>query len=173
MSNETLAEIIPDIITQLLSGVHTAMPGKIESYNRDTFRAEVTPLIRKVTNNNTELDYQTISDVPVLIFGGSSGIVDVELVKGDNVLLLFAETEIGGWKSSKGTNRVSPESLSYHQIADAIAIPCIIPEGMDFSSTPRVSMDKNGTITMKNSNGNIKLNSNGQASLNDHFTVDP
>jgi hypothetical protein len=154
--NETLAGTIPGIIQQLLSSVHTAMPGKIESYNRSTFRAKVTPLLKHVTNKNAEIAYQAIEDVPVLVFGGSAGIIDVELQKGDNVILIFMESEIGGWKSSKGDKPVSPEDLSHHEINNAIALPCVVTDGQNFSNTPRIQMDKNGKIT-----------------INGHFTVDP
>lgn len=152
--NETFSQTIPDVIRRLLSSVHTAMPGKIESYNPDTKRAEVTPTIKHVTKNNVELDYQTISDVPVLQYGGKSGVIDIEFQKGDPVLLLFCESEIGGWKGSDGKTRVAPESLSHHQITDAIAIPGIMPDRLNFTS--RVKIEKSGRVT-----------------INDHFTVDP
>lgn len=172
---ETLAEIIPNIINSLLRGVHTAVPGKIEKYNRDTFRADITPSIKHLTLKNKEITVKPLTDVPVLMFGGSSGIIDVELVKGDNVLIIVCESGIGGWKSSDGSKQVAPDDLSHHELNDAVAIPCIIPDGLlnAFASVPRITIDKNGDMALQNANGNIKLNNNGQASINDHFTVDP
>lgn len=173
--NETLAETIPEVIATILSGVHTAIPGKIEKYDRSTFRADVTPLLKRLTRKNEEIDVPTISDIPVLVFGGSSGIIDIELSKGDNVLLIIMETGIGGWKSSSGDKQVPPDDLSQHEITNAVAIPCLVPDGLvnSFSNAPRITIDKDGTITATNDSGNFKLSSTGTVSLNDHFTVDP
>lgn len=175
MSDETLAEIIPFIFSALMAGVHTAVPGKIESYDRDKFRAKVVPSISHITIKNQEIEVPSITDVPVLMIGGTSGIVDIELVKGDNVLLIFSETGIGGWKSSNGSSQVAPDNLSRHERSDAIAIPCIVPDGQisSFSNVPRIKIDKNGDSSMVNSNGSVILKSSGQVQLNTHFTVDP
>ena len=152
--NETLAETLPEVIKALLRGIHTAVPGKIEKYNRNTFRAEVTPSLSHLTLKNKEVKIQAIPDVPVLLLGGAAGIIDIELQKGDNVLLIFCEAGIGGWKSSDGSKQVSPDDLSHHQLNNAIAIPCLVPDG--FNVTSRIKIDKNGRV-----------------SINDHFTVDP
>jgi hypothetical protein len=172
---ETMAQIIPRIINSLLRGVHTAIPGKIEKYDRTTFRAEIAPLIKHLTINNQEIEIKPLTDVPILMIGGNSGIVDIELVKGDNVLILICESGIGGWKSSSGDKQVSPDDLSHHELNNAVAIPCLVPDGLinSFTNVPRIKIDKNGDMILQNSNGNIKLSNTGQASMNDHFTVDP
>lgn len=172
---ETLAEIIPDIINSLLRGVHTAIPGKIEKYDRNTFRAEITPSVKHLTLKNQEIEVKPIADVLVLMYGGSSGIVDIELVKGDPVLLIFCESGIGAWKSSNGSRQVAPDDLSHHELNDAVAIPCIVPDGLinSFANVPRIKIDKNGDLTMLSGNGKIGINNNtGQANINDNFTVD-
>jgi hypothetical protein len=156
MSGETLAEVIPGVFDALMRGVHTAVPGVIESYNRDKYRAKVIPLIAHVTAKNQIIPIQAIEDVPVLIFGGNSGLIDIEFVKGDNVLLIFCESGIGGWKSSDGEKQVDPDDLSHHERSDVIAIPCLIPDGK-VSSLLNVSR--------------IKMNKDGVVSINEHFTV--
>jgi hypothetical protein len=173
--NETMAEIIPNIINSLLRGVHTAIPGKIEKYDRNTFRAEITPSIKHLTLKNEEVEVKPLTDVPIIMIGGSSGIIDIELVKGDNVLILICESGIGGWKSSDGGKQVAPDDLAHHTLNDAVAIPCLIPDGQSssFANVPRILIDKNGDMALQNDNGNIKLSAAGQASMNDHFTVDP
>lgn len=172
---ETMAEVIPNAIRSLLRGVHTAIPGKIEKYDRDTFRAEITPLIKHLTGKNVEVEVKPITDVPVIMIGGSSGIIDIELVKGDNVLILICESGIGAWKSSNGTRQVAPDDLSHHELNDAVAIPCLIPDGLvnTFANIPRIKIDKNGDLTMSSGNGKIVINnSTGQANINDNLTVD-
>jgi len=175
MSTETLAEIIPYVFASLMSGVHTAIPGKIESYDRDKFRAKVTPLVSHITLKNQEIEVPSLTDVPVMMFGGSTGIIDIELVKDDNVLLIFSESGIGGWKSSTGKKQVAPDNISHHERSDAIAIPCLVPDGQlsSFSDIPRITIDTNGDVSMVNSGGDIILSSNGQVQINGHFTVDP
>lgn len=157
--NEKLSEVLPDVINALIKGVHTAIPGKIEKYDRNTFRAEVTPLIKHVTLKNKEILIPTLTDVPVLMIGGSSGLVDIELVKGDNVLLIICENGIGGWKSSYGTKQVSPDDLSHHELNNAIAIPCLIPDGKvnSFKEIPRIKIDKNGDVAVGTPLGNLTL----------------
>lgn len=174
MADETLSEIIPRIFTSLAKGIHTAAPGKIEKYNRNTYRAEVLPLVKHMTSNNKEIEVKPITDVLVSLQGGESGIIDIELVKGDNVLLIYCESDIGGWKSSNGEKQVAPNDLSSHERNNAIAIPCIIPDGKisDFKDIPRIKIDKDKTMTLDNNSGNIVIKPIGQVSINDHFTVD-
>lgn len=159
MAKETMAEVLPRVINSLLRGVHTAIPGKIEKYDRSTFRAEVTPSVKHLTMKNKEIEIKPISDVPVLMFGGTSGIVDVELVKGDNVLLIICESGIGGWKSSKGNKQIAPDDLAHHELTNAIAIPCVIPDGKipEYTSIPRIKIDKNKDITVSTPLGNLTL----------------
>lgn len=174
MAAETLPEIIPEVFRALSRGIHTAIPGKIVKYNRTAYRAEVLPLIKHVTLKNKEIEVKPITDVPVLLTGGGSGIIDIELVKGDNVLLIFCESDIGGWKSSNGEKQIAPNDLSSHERNNAIAIPCIIPDGKisDFKDIPRIKIDKDKTMTLDNNSGNIVIKPTGQVSINDHFTVD-
>lgn len=149
---ETLAEIIPEVVRILLSGVHTALPGKIDKYDQNTFRATVTPLVGAVTANNTEVMIPPVEDVPILLQ------IDVELEKGDNVLLIFCESEIGGWKSSDGSKQIFPEDLTHHKLNNAVAIPILYPDGKQsgFKKFSAIKLAKDGTVT-----------------INDHFKVLP
>ena len=175
MAEETLPEIIPEVFRALARGIHTSIPGKIEKYDRDTYRAEILPLVKHITLKNKEIEVKPITDVPVLLTGGESGLVDIELVKGDNVLLIICESDIGGWKSSSGKKQIAPNDLSSHERNNAIAIPCIIPDGKvsDYKNIPRIKIDKDKTMTSDNNSGNIVIKPDGQVNINDHFTVDP
>lgn len=188
---ETLAEIIPEVFKALLGNVHTAMPGRVESYDRDNFRADIIPGLSRLTQKNQEIEIPTITDVPVLMYGGLAGLIDIELQKDDPVLLIFMEAGIGGWKSSDGTKQVAPDDLSSHELNNAICIPGIIPDGFidSLAEVPRVKIDADGTvttitnkasivlvedggITAANEKGNITLEANGASTLaNDNGDV--
>lgn len=175
MAFESLSEVVPRVIQSFLNGVHTATPGKIESYDRTRFRADVTPCVSHFTVKGKEIAIQKIVDVPVVMTGGKAGLLDIELQKGDNVLLIFAESGIGGWKASTGSKQVAPDDLEKHSISDAIAIPCLIPDGVlsKYEEIPRITIDKDKTVKLDNTIGTITIDgTTGQVDINGNLTVD-
>lgn len=100
--------------------VHTMLPGRIQSYNKDTRVAVVKPSVKHRTMHGEVLDIKPIPGVPVVWPSSSAFSMFGDLVKGDGVLLVFAESAIGSWM--KTSVDVAAEDETRFSLHDAIAV---------------------------------------------------
>jgi len=159
---ETMAQVIPEVVRRMLHDVHCCTPAKIESYDKNNKRAEITPLVKYITFKGQEIELKTISDVPVVFMGGLSCVLDIEYQPGDDVLVGFTDYGIGEWKASDGSTISSPDDLSDHQLTNAIVLGGLLPDGIDLSGAPKISIDKDGNIIITNNSGTITIDSSGK-----------
>ena len=61
----TLAEAIADSIEHRLSGLRVSMPGRVESYDTATQRANVKPCVKNRLITDEMMDLPVVQDVPV------------------------------------------------------------------------------------------------------------
>lgn len=124
--NPSLAEVIRMGIDQILANIHTALPGRIESYDQSTGLAKVKPLLkRKYATDSAATELPVISGVPVVFPRTANAWVRIPVAAGDTVLLVFAERSIDLWLEKGGT--VDPEKPERFSLNDAIAIPGLFP----------------------------------------------
>lgn len=109
--------------------IHTAIPGRVESYDRAKQVADVVPVIRDARpddDGGIELfDPPVIPNVPVQMPRGGGFALHLPLVKGDHVILLFQESAIGHWRESGEV--AEPGDLTRLGFGYPIAIPGIAP----------------------------------------------
>jgi hypothetical protein len=119
------AEDIRAYVEDMLRRVNTSLPGRIESYNPATGKAEVQPLLREVYADGEELTLPRISNVPVVFHRTADASITLPLAKGDGVLLLFCQRSLDTWLSTGGIAK--PDDVRMHSLTDAIAIPGLLP----------------------------------------------
>ncbi len=126
----TYSEVIARAIESRLGDLYTAMPGRVESYDRATQTASVTPQVRRTLPTTDEdiyinEDLPVIPNVPVLFPRGGGFSITFDLVKGDYVQLVFQMFSTAQWRQ---TGEVSdPEDVRLHSPGSAFAIPGIAP----------------------------------------------
>lgn len=125
----SIPSAIDESIDDRLLDVHTALPGRVESYDAATQLADVKPLIP--VNGET---LPVIPKVPVCFPRTASTFIHLPLAKGDFVILLFPEQSIGAWRALRGAE-TSPGDLRRHSITSAYAIPCGFPDASKFTVT--------------------------------------
>ncbi len=95
----SLPKLIQDIITDNLSNIDIGVMAKVNSFNKLTLTASVTPLIKKKdkSNKNKYVNYSAIKDVPCLTLSAGEFYIRPEYKSGDLVWLSFSthETEAG------------------------------------------------------------------------------
>ena len=102
----TLAEIIRANNAALRAGLHTSMPGVIQSYDPVTKTADVlpaikTPLYEPETGAEGEAEeLPVIPNVPVSFPRGGGWHLSFPLSAGDHVTLVFSEAATGQWRAS-------------------------------------------------------------------------
>jgi hypothetical protein len=141
----TFQELLDAVIKSRLLEVHTAIPGKVVSYDEVTQTAEVAPVVQraepKEDGGNTLTPLPSIPNVPVQWpRGGRRNGLLLPLSPGDHVLLVFSEAATGHWRASG--ELAPPGDLRRHSLGYPIAIPGIEHEGaaMDGASQDEARM---------------------------------
>lgn len=118
----SLAQVIMDAIDTKLLDVHTSLPGEIVSYDSATALAVVQPLIkRKYTDETTAIDLPLVSNVPVQFPRSNRTHVVMEILKGDQGMLIFQERSIDLWlESGRSVDPMDPRKFS---LSDAVFVP--------------------------------------------------
>ena len=129
----------------------TAIPGEIISVRNDG-RIDVAPSIRKmVTSGVIDAFDSPIRGVPVMQIGFSGFSFDLELQKGDSVILLFFSRDASNWKSRKW-GQSDPKSPFANDLNNCVAIPYVRP---DSGAKVVVRIDKDGVVTFDTDRVNI------------------
>lgn len=143
MSSEETPDLI-DVLDlfgeNLLTNLHTALPGRVERYDPATQRADVQPLIRrrvpKAGTDRREWVYEDLPLIPsvrVIHPRGGGAFVHLPIAPGDFVLLVFCETGIGHWEAGNGDMSDAGDERRHH-LAHAVAIPGFYPAAKNIPS---------------------------------------
>ena len=143
----------------LAEELHTCLPGKVESYDPITRKATVKPLLKKKYLDDTELELEPITDVPIIFFGaGDSGLrLPESQVINQTCLLIFSERSLDNWLLNG--ELTIPAVNTKFDLTDAIAIVGL----NSFNNTDTdggndlVLFYGNNKITLKEENGNIEI----------------
>ena len=120
----TLSEVISSHVDSTMENLHTAIPGRVVSYDGHSKRtATIKPSIRLPTSTGVYLDIPPIPEVPVVFPSCAAGSVLFNLQPGDGVLLVTSEVGIGKFLSSKDPDTVDPDDSSRFTLTDVVAIP--------------------------------------------------
>ena len=128
LAYQELPEALRFFGAQLCKTIHTAVPGIVQRYNRDTNRAAVRPAMDLKLTDGTTKPRPLLVDVPVLWPSGGGFTFTWPLFSGDTVLLAFCERDISGFKQDRSA-RWLPSSRMLAE-ADAVAVPGFGPDGM-------------------------------------------
>lgn len=126
-----------------LSSVHTALPGKVVSYDEGKHRAKVKPATRMLMDNGVKIELPELLDVPVIFPSAKSFDLEFPLDKDDGVLLIFQELDISEWKADESTPTAATSSR--FNLDSAIAVPGMFPKKQ--TGKARIYVDKNGILT--------------------------
>lgn len=129
----TLADVIRTPVKNSLAEVHILLPGKIESYNAATQKADVLPMIQRFQEDENgdaiEETLPVIPNVPVAFPRGGGFKLTFPMAVGDLVTLNFCESSIDNYQAGDARQPVSPELFQRFDLTDAIATPGWYPDG--------------------------------------------
>lgn len=103
-----------------LNDVHTAVPGKIVSFDVNTGLATVLPAMKYKKPDGTTMDYPQITGVPVMFPQGygKAATLAFPVKAGDGCLIIAAENSIDYWLYGQETDTSLPFDMT-----NAICIP--------------------------------------------------
>ena len=123
-------ELLTLAIKSFLFDLHTCMPGKVVEYDAKTQKADIKPLLKRLTvhEGGEELleELPVLPDVPVHFQRGGGFFLTFPLVPGDLVELHFQERSIDNYLSGEGED-TDPDEFRHHDLSDAIAVPGFYP----------------------------------------------
>lgn len=119
-------EQIEKTAKSVVNEIHTALPGKIVSFDSVKCVATVQPLGRYVMSDGKSLEYPAITEAPVVFpFSQSAGAgIGFPVKAGDGCLIILSEVELDQWRSEAK----SEGSLRF-DLTNAIAIPGLLRSG--------------------------------------------
>lgn len=123
---QELAAEIEKTASAVVRDIHTALPGKIVSFDPEKSVAVVQPKGKYRTEEGAALDYPVIPDVPVLFpYCQASGVgVAFPVKPDDNCLIVVSEIELDEWRTG-----AESEAPLHFDLTSAIAIPGLMSSG--------------------------------------------
>lgn len=121
----SLEELVAMAMEAKLATVNVALPGRVESYNASTQRADIRPVIRRAVPTPEEdyilEDLPVIPNVRVIHPGGEDWAIHVPIKEGDTVELIFQQWDPSEWMR---TGEVSePADKRRFSLSHAVALP--------------------------------------------------
>lgn len=170
---EPLEDILADVLDGALSGVHTALPGRVERYYPSDQTADVLPLVKAI---RTTEDGRSLSDsnpvlprVPVIHPRGGGFFVHLPLEAGDFVMLVFQEAAIDQWRARDGRES-HPGDVRRHALGNAVAYPGLYPTSRSVTLTSTANLVLGAETGQQihiqpGGSGQIRLGAAGETSL--------
>lgn len=168
-------ELISLAVDYFLQDTHTMLPGKIESYDESTQKAQVKPLIKRLVlledGSEIQEELPIIPDVPVIFQRAGEFAITLPINSGDFVMLVFAERSIDKYLAGDG-NDTNPDEFRMHDLTDAVAIPGFAPFNKSLKRTSKDSVIAGhqsgaGVVYFKKDNINL-----GSESPGDNISLD-
>ncbi len=136
-----LVELVRESIRAAMIETHTALPGRIETYDAATQTATVIAEIQREIKRDDGTTFSrsvpTLLEVPVLFTRAGGFSITFPVAAGDKCLIVFAERDISGWRSIGGESL--PPSARRHAYADGVAILGLWPSKNALSPAPSSS----------------------------------
>ncbi len=145
----TLAEVIRAALDSRLLDLHTALPGRVVSYDSDAQTADIRPMVRRALRDEDGEkvleDLPVVPKVPVQWPRGGGFFLSMPLAEGDSGLLVFSERSIDRWRSTG--EAADPGDQRTHGLSGAVFIPGVFPSAgaLEDASGTVVVLGRDGT----------------------------
>jgi hypothetical protein len=133
------AELVRRAIEARVSNIHTAIPGKVVSYDDQAQTADIEPQLRY----NGEV-LPVVQKVRVGWPRGGDGYIVFPMAAGDFGLLICCERDITAWVTSGEAQ--DPGYVGKHALGSAVFYPGIYPNGHDLAVTSGSTVLGGGTV---------------------------
>lgn len=163
----TLDNVLRRAMESHQMNIHTALPGRVETYDAATQLANVKPLIKRafVADEVETLEpLPIINNVPVQFPRAGIRFISLPIKVGDHVLLVFNERSIDKWQAGSGDD-TDPTDLRMHNLSDAVAIPGFYPdsEKLDDADPDNIVIGEDGGVQVHVADDKIELGEKGSS----------
>lgn len=160
----TLEELLAAFREAMQEELHTAGPGRVESYDADAQTVDVKPMVRRSVRRSdgtfAREEMPILRAVPVVWLRTGSWFVHMPIAAGDTVLIVALERDPARWRV---TGEVSdPIDRRHHHLAHAVAIPGLFPRTRKLASG---NVPSDALVLGHTSGAQIKVKNDGTIEL--------
>lgn len=119
----TLFDVVSKSAEKERLDIHTALPGRVVSFNAAQNTVTVEPMITQVLSDGGVSELPPLADVPVSFPKAGGFVITLPIAAGDEGLIIFNERCIDGWWVTG--NKSAPMDARMHDYSDAVFIPGI------------------------------------------------
>lgn len=124
-------ELLEHYFNVQLERVHTALPGKVQSYDASRQIADILPMVPRVarariTRERRVENLPVLADVPLVFPRSGEYFIHLPIQPGDTVLVLFTEADMNEW--IRTGDAIDPGLTGRFRLSSAAAIPGLFPE---------------------------------------------
>jgi hypothetical protein len=125
----SLSGVLAGVADATMARLNVCKVARVESYDDSTMKCAAQPLglcgVPDEDGHRATMRLPVIRDVPVVFPGSGGRRIKFPVSVGDYVLLVFSDDSLEQWLARGG--EVDPLDDRHHHLADAIAIPGIMP----------------------------------------------
>lgn len=128
-STPRLAQIIRDAVSSGARELRVALPAKVVAVRGDQL-VDLQPLLKaRFYAAREAIALPVLPTVPVVMPRGGSWGIRLPVAVGDLGLAIFSDRSLDAWAASQPGDVVDPGDPRMHQLADAVFVPGLYPDG--------------------------------------------
>jgi hypothetical protein len=128
-TSHVLQDILQAVLDAHMTDVHTCLPARVIKFNPSRNSVDVQPVLHRtletLDGETVDEPLASIPDVPLCWPRGGGCSVTFPIAKGDSVLLVFSEQDLGLWRANG--EAAGTGDTRRHGLSGAVAIPGINP----------------------------------------------
>lgn len=159
-----LPDVIASAVEASLSGVWTALPGRVERYNASNQTANIQVMVQSgSTGESGDRVVETVAvlnSVPVVHLGGGPYRQVFPVASGDTALVVFCSRSLSQWLVRGDI--VDPATDQHHSMADGVALVGLrdFKHSLQSAPTDRMSIGNDSGPSIEISASEVRVGSN-------------
>jgi hypothetical protein len=161
-------EVLEAILEGRIRDIHVALPGRVDSYDKDKQTADVTPMVRRrmpgpEDEDNVFEDLPQLKSVPIVWPGGGDFFLTFPLAQGDTGQIIFNQWDPVGWR--KSGNVSDPVDFRLHHPSHAAFHPGYRTMAKALSGLPTdaIALGKSGGLQVLIKAATMEVGGNSDA----------
>lgn len=146
--SNTLSGLVNVLQEKLLANIECAIPGIVESYDRNTNRAVIKPAITGVASQGQKVSKEPVINIPVFCMSGGGIIMSFPIREGDKGWLIANDRNISIFKQN--LEESAPNDFRKHTFLDAFFLP-------DKINDINFNQEDDGAFIIQTVSGNTKI----------------
>lgn len=120
-NNDELSGMLQEVLGKYLQQTDNMLPAEVLSYDRETNRVAVRPLIKLLRTDGESIERAPIASLPVFQLGGGGCVITFNILPGDIGWIKANDRDVSGFLRTE--TDAPPGTLRKHSFSDAVFFP--------------------------------------------------